>query len=120
MSAAATHRKTNPLRAFVIATAVGLVAPCYTQVTVINGGVEHVYGPGGKVLDSPQAKEKSQTSRRHMREGVAGPVEQQGPSVQQSGPRGATSWNNDAARRQAPKIWWNNNGYVPPKSAWSQ
>ena len=36
------------LRAIVIATAFGLVAPSYAQVKVITGDVEHIYGPGGE------------------------------------------------------------------------
>jgi hypothetical protein len=110
------------LRAIVIATAIGLAAPSYAQVRVITGDIEHVYGPGGEILDNPQLKAKNQRAKHQMRseERVAGPVEQQRLSVQQSGPHRAPDswWSDDAARRQPPKSWWNNN-YEPPKSAWS-
>ena len=104
------------LRAIVIATAVGLAAPSYAQVRVITGDVEHYYGPGGEILDDSRAKRQMRSEKR-----IAGPVEQQRLSVQQSGPRRAPDswWSDDAARRQPPKSWWNSNGYEPPKSAWS-
>lgn len=109
--------------AFLIVAAMGLVAPSYAQVRVITGDVEHIYGPGGEILDSPELRAKNQRAKRQMRseERGAGPVEQQRLSVQQSGPLRAPDswWNNDVARRQAPKSWWNYNGYEPPKSAWS-
>ena len=112
------------LRAIVIATAFGLVAPSYAQVKVITGDVEHIYGPGGEVLDNPQLKAKNQRAKSQTRneERSAGPVEQQRLSVQQSGPRRAPDgwWSNDSAPRQLPQSWWNNSGYRPPKSAWSQ
>jgi hypothetical protein len=109
--------------AFLIVAAMGLAAPSFAQVRVISGDVEHVYGPGGEILDSPELMAKNQRARRQMRseERVAGPVEQQRLSIQQSGPSRTPDswWSNDAARRQPPKSWWNNNGYQPPKSAWS-
>jgi hypothetical protein len=109
--------------ALLIVAAMGLVAPSYAQVRVITGDVEHYYGPGGEILDNPQLREENQRAKRQMRseEKIAGPVGQQRLSVQQSGPRRAPNswWSDDAARRQPPKSWWNNNGYEPPKSAWS-
>jgi hypothetical protein len=110
------------LRAIVIATAIGLAPPSYAQVRVITGDVEHVYGPGGDVLDSPNLRAKNQRAKRRMPERVAGSSEQQRLSIQQSGPHRTPDswWSNDAARRQPPTSWWNNNGYEPPKSAWSQ
>ena len=106
------------LRAIVIATAIGLAAPSYAQVRVITGDVEHIYGPGGEILDSPQLRAKNQRAKSQTRSEQSGvePIEQQRLSVQQSGPRRAPdSW----SRYQPPKSWWNNNNYEPPKSAWS-
>jgi hypothetical protein len=105
------------LRAIVIATAIGLATPSYAQVKVISGDVEHVYGPGGKILDDPQLVAKNERAKRTR----SRPVEQQRLSIQQSGPSRVPNswWSNDAARRQPPKSLWNHNGYQPPKSAWS-
>ena len=114
------------IKVLIILAAVVAAVPCCAQdVRVFSGGgIEHVYGPGGEVLDSPQLREKNQLAKRQTRneERGAGPVEQQGLSIQQSGPRRVPDswWSNDAARRQPPQSWWNNNGYQPPKSAWSQ
>ena len=55
------------LRAIVIATAIGLAAPSYAQVRVITGDVEHIYGPGGEILDSPQLRAKNQRAKSQMR-----------------------------------------------------
>jgi hypothetical protein len=67
------------LRAIVIATAIGLAAPSDAQVRIITGDVEHVYGPRGEILDSPELRAKNQRAKRQMssEERVAGPVEQQ-------------------------------------------
>jgi hypothetical protein len=109
--------------AFLLVAAMGLAAPSYAQVRVITGDVEHVYGSRGEILDTPELSAKNQRAKSQMRseERVAGPVEQQRLSVQQSGPHRAPDswWSDEAARRQPPKSWWNNNGYQPPKSAWS-
>jgi hypothetical protein len=104
------------LRAIVIATAIGLAAPSYAQVRVITGDVEHVYGPGGEILDDPQLRAKNQRRQMRSEQKVLRPLEQQRLSVQQSGPRRAPdSW----SRYQPPKSWWNNNNYEPPISTWS-
>ena len=114
------------IKVLIILAAAVAAVPCNAQdVRVFSGGgIEHVYGPGGQVLDSPQLREKNQRAKRQMRneERGAGPVEQQRLSIQQSAPRRVPDswWSNDAARRQPPQSSWNNNGYQPPKSAWSQ
>jgi hypothetical protein len=47
--------------AFLIVAAIGLAAPAYAQsVRVINGDIEHVYGPGGKLLDDDTLKERNE------------------------------------------------------------
>jgi hypothetical protein len=62
------------LKAIVIATAIGLAAPTYAQVRVITGDVEHVYGPGGEILDSPQLKDLAAPSYGQVRV-ITGDVE---------------------------------------------
>ena len=52
------------MRAIVIATAIGLAAPSYAQVRVITGDVEHIYGPGGEILDDPQLRAKNQRAQK--------------------------------------------------------
>ena len=112
------------LKMLTILAAVVAAVPCYAQdVRVFSGGgIEHVYGPGGEVLDSPQLRAKNQRAKSQIHKESAGLVGQQRLSIQQTGPSRAPDswWSNDAARRQPPQSWWNNNGYQPPKSAWSQ
>ena len=51
------------MRAIVIATVIGLAAPSYAQVKIITGDVEHIYGPGGEILDGPQLRAKDQRAQ---------------------------------------------------------
>jgi hypothetical protein len=91
----------------IILASVIAAVPCYAQdVRVFSGGEEHVYGPGGQLVRQSGTSGKQRAGSPDAR--FARPAAPQGLSIQQSGPS------------QAPKSWWNNNGYQPPKSAWSQ
>jgi hypothetical protein len=107
----------------ILATVIAAV-PCYAQdVRVFSGDQEHVYGPGGQLVDGPEPRAKNERARQLLSEkGFIRPASQQSLSIQQSGPSQVPNswWSNDAARLQPPKSWWNNNGYEPPKSAWSE
>ena len=47
--------------AFLIAAAIGLAAPTYAQsVRVITGDIEHIYGPGGQVLDDDALRARNE------------------------------------------------------------
>ena len=49
------------MRAVLIATSLTVAVPCFAQqVRVISGNIEHVYGPGGELLDDAglQARNK--------------------------------------------------------------
>jgi hypothetical protein len=107
----------------ILVAAVIAAVPCNAQdVRVFGGGQEHVYGPGGQVLDSPELRAKNERARQMRSEQGLPRPEQQRFSIQQSGPSRVPNswWSNDAAGRQPPQSWWNENGYQPPKSAWSQ
>jgi len=98
-------------------------APARPDVRVFNGSQESVYGPGGKLLDSPELRAKNERARQMLaKKPLNRPTEQQSLSIQQNNPSRVPNswWSNDAARLQPPKSWWNNNGYKPPESAWSQ
>ncbi|MBR0796241.1 hypothetical protein JQ615_12675 [Bradyrhizobium jicamae] len=105
--------------ALLIVAAIGFSAPSLAQVKVITGDIEHVYGPKGEILDSPELIAKNQRAKRQTRSEET--AAQQRLSVQQSGPSRVPNswWSNDAARRAPPTSWWNKNGYQPPKSVWS-
>jgi hypothetical protein len=105
-----------------IILAIATVAvPCYAQdVRVFSGSQEHVYGPGGQLVDSPGLRAKNERARQMQAKKE--PAAKQSLSIQQSNPSQVPNswWSNDAARLQPPKSSWNNNGYKPPESAWSQ
>jgi hypothetical protein len=102
----------------VLASVIAAV-PCYAQdVRVFSGSQEHVYGPGGQLVDSPELRAKNERARQMLSEKrLIGPAEQQSLSIQQSNPSQVPNswWSNDAARLQPPTSWWNNNGYEPPR-----
>jgi hypothetical protein len=105
----------------IILATVTVAVPCYAQdVRVFSGSQEHVYGPGGQLVDSPELRAKNERARQVQAK--KGPAAQQSLSIQQGNPSQVPNswWSNDAARLQPPKSWWNNNGYKPPESAWSQ
>ena len=108
----------------VILATVFAALPCYAQdVRVFSGSQENVYGPGGKLLDSPELRAKNERARQMLaKKPLNRPTEQQSLSIQQNNPSRVPNswWSNDAARLQPPKSWWNNNGYKPPESAWRQ
>ena len=57
------------LRAMLIATSLAVATPCFAQqVRVINGDFEHVYGPGGQLLDNADLQARNQRAREHQAE----------------------------------------------------
>jgi hypothetical protein len=53
--------------ALLIVAAMGLAAPAYAQsVRVITGDIEHVYGPGGQILDD-EALQRQNERRENAR-----------------------------------------------------
>jgi hypothetical protein len=55
------------LRAVLIATSLAMAMPCFAQeVRVINGDFEHVYGPGGELLDSADLQGRNQRAWEHL------------------------------------------------------
>ena len=55
------------LSAVLIATCLAVAMPCFAQqVRVINGDFEHVYGPGGELLDNADLQARNQRAREHL------------------------------------------------------
>ena len=51
--------------AFLIVAAIGLAAPAYAQsVRVITGDIEHIYGPGGQLLDDDALRARNERAER--------------------------------------------------------
>jgi hypothetical protein len=50
---------------FLIVAAMGLAAPAYAQsVRVITGDIEHIYGPGGQLLDDDALRARNERAER--------------------------------------------------------
>jgi hypothetical protein len=95
------------IKVLIISAAVVAAVPCYAQeVRVFNGPFEHVYGPGGRLLDSPELRAKNEQVRRQLLE------EQWGSAADQ---RDAA----DPYGQEAPLSWWAEVPHQPPLSAWS-
>ena len=47
-----------------IAATLALVAPAYSQIRVISGDIEHVYGPGGQLLDDAELRARNERAER--------------------------------------------------------
>ena len=57
------------MRGVLIAASLVLASPTFAQqVRVINGDFEHVYGPGGQLLDSADLQARNQRAREHQAE----------------------------------------------------
>ena len=55
------------MRAVLIATSLAVAMPCLAQeVRVISGNIEHVYGPGGELLDNGDLQARNQRARENM------------------------------------------------------
>jgi hypothetical protein len=56
------------LRTALIATSMAVAMPCFAQeVRVIKGDIEHLYGPGGQLVDDADLQARNQRAREHMR-----------------------------------------------------
>ena len=54
------------LRAALVALSLAVAMPCFAQqVRVITGEIEHVYGPGGKVLDDADLQGRNLRAWEH-------------------------------------------------------
>jgi hypothetical protein len=66
------------LRAVLIATSMAVAMPCFAQqVRVIKGDIEHVYGPGGQLLDDADLQARNQRAWEHMQAGKQLAIERQ-------------------------------------------
>jgi len=55
------------IKVLVISVAVVTAVPCYAQeVRVISGDIEHVYGPGGQILDDADLQARNQRALEHI------------------------------------------------------
>ena len=58
---------TKKLALLIVVAAMGLAAPAYAQsVRVITGDVEHIYGPGGQLLDDDALRARNERAERQL------------------------------------------------------
>ena len=80
------------LSAVLIATCLAVAMPCFAQqVRVINGDFEHVYGPGGELLDNADLQARNQRAREHQAEVEARLRRQEAPTLLLSSDGGVLS-----------------------------
>jgi hypothetical protein len=100
------------LKAIAISAAIVAATPSWAQeVRVFNGGIEHVYGRGGQLLDSPELRARNERAERQMRE------EQQYDDLSNYDRQGSVSV--EPSSGQTPRSWWSENNYQPPQSWWA-
>ena len=82
----------------VLAAIVAATSSYAQEVRVIGGGIEHVYGPGGQLRDSPELRAKNQRAERQMHEDQQRTIDRR-----------------DEAQAETPKSWWNQLSKQVPK-----
>ena len=95
-------------------------APCFAQqVRVINGDIEHIYGPNGQLLDDAELRAKNERAQRQMQKPKANT--DQGPVTSDNYQPPISAWRDpkidpgqlpnsawgDSKNRQQPQSWWN-------------
>jgi hypothetical protein len=112
------------LKAIAILASIIAATPSWAQeVRVISGGIEHIYGPGGQVLDSPELRAMNERAERRMAQRAMGPARfisaKHYRPVQTSCWQTPQSWWNEV-RHQTPLSWWNEVPHQTPRSWWHE
>jgi hypothetical protein len=104
------------IRVLIISAVMIAAVPCYAQdVRVFNGPLEHIYGPGGRLLDSPELRAKNEQIWRRSNPEQWRDAQAQWNGADPSGQSGSTI---GAGRRQTPRSWWAEVPQQPSLSAW--
>jgi len=53
-------------RTTLVALAIAVAAPVHAQVRVITGDIEHIYGPGGQLLDDDALRAQNERAEREL------------------------------------------------------
>jgi hypothetical protein len=105
-------------KAIFVAAFLVAAAPCFAQqVRVINGDIEHIYGPNGQLLDDAELRAKNERAQRQMQKQKANP--DQGPVNSENYLPPISAWRakidpgqlpesawGDSKNRQQPQSWW--------------
>src|SRR5436190_22796352 len=106
----------------ILASIIAATPCCAQEVRVITEGIEHVYGRGGQILDSPELRARNERAERRMRNerrDWPGSDQQRTVTIQTSRRQAPRSWWNEV-RQQPPTSWWTDPAHQnPPKSTWA-
>ena len=121
------------MRAVLIATSLAVAMPCFAQqVRVINGDFEHVYGPGGELLDNGDLQARNQRARENMQAEKQLAIERRRVDIEEErlklqaaalayAPSGDTSYNGggwdsygDGWWGGGGGGWWGGGGFIGP------
>jgi hypothetical protein len=108
------------MRAVLIATSLAVAMPCFAQqVRVINGDFEHVYGPGGELLDNADLQGRNQRAWEHMQaerqlaiERRKVDVEMERLKLQEAALAYAPATYSDTPMWDSNGGWWDGGGFI--------
>ena len=114
------------LRAALIVASLAAAMPCFAQqVRVITGDFEHVYGPGGELLDDADLQARNQRTWEHMQaekqlaiERRRVDIEEERLKLQEAAIAAATAQSSDGTAQNwdptAGGDWWYGGGFISP------
>ena len=106
-------------RAIFVAAFLVATAPCFAQqVRVINGDIEHIYGPDGQLLDGAALRAKNERTQRQMQKQKANT--DQGPVNSENYQAPISAWSDPKIARPVPKSAWDSKNRQQPQSWWSE
>src|SRR5262249_34015485 len=71
------------LRAVLIAASLVVAMPCFAQqIRVITGDIEHLYGPGGRLLDNGELQARNQRAWEQRQAEIQVAIEKQQAGVE--------------------------------------
>ncbi|MCP3459768.1 hypothetical protein [Bradyrhizobium sp. CCGUVB23] len=108
------------LRAVLIATSVAMAMPCFAQqVRVIAGDIQHVYGPGGELLDNAELQAQNRRAWERMQTEKQIAIERRQAEIQMQQLKLQESALAYAPYSDAPMVdpyggWWAGGGFIGP------
>ena len=107
-------------RAIFVAAFLVAAVPCFAQqVRVINGDIEHIYGPDGQLLDDAKLRAKNERAQRQMQKQKANT--DQGPVISENYQPPISAWSDPKIARPVPRsAWGDSKNRQQPQSWWSE
>jgi len=94
-------------------------APCFSQqVRVINGDIEHIYGPDGQLLDDAKLRAKNERAQRQVQKQKANTGQGSVNSENYQPP--ISAWTDPTIARPVLKSAWDSKNGQQPQSWWNE